>query len=535
MATTALMEITAVSSQDEYMTPLAAGVESSIVSYSDLLNPFYAEYLPTIKFAKTSIQASHNGTVDFGGQATVALERLGIDLALGVTLEVVLPELQMINVEADPGNDPSYLNKVRWCPNPGHNIVDETWIVIGGAEIERQSSTWWDIKTNFKFSNENSKEAYNVLIGQQNLMTLKIGTDDITQVPYLRADDIEVLGLAGISDAAVGALPAETLVWVVTIPNHDPTINGVDDPTAGTPATDTYTAESVGPYNTEGIVTQGYNGLQTYKTHHPETKINIIYKFWFCDKPHLALPIISISLQSIEIHTKFRKFSQCIQYKNLPLYESDATARIVDTQGRRLTSPLFYITSIYVDPQTRELYTNLRTQLMIQLVDCVAPVSLARETNKTVEINTNHPSDELIWVIQDTRSRNEYVSEYTNYYMHETNNDIIPSRQPLVSAQLLFQTQSRTELRGWEYFRYFTHLQAHRNPTKLNVYLYSFSLEPENYQIYGTANFSRIDKVSLKLVLNPGYSTENARLYVFNSHRNFFRIASSQGGKIFAS
>ena len=184
---------------------------------------------------------------------------------------------------------------------------------------------------------------------------------------------------------------------------------------------------------------------------------------------------------------------------------------------------------------TRQTYTTLRTQIMIQLVDCLSPMSMNKSTQATKKLNTNHPSDEIMWVLQDNRSVEQWVNEYTNYYVYETDPDKISQEQPLISAQLQFQHQNRTDDRDWRFYRHEMPIISHKNTPSLNVYMYSFSLDPENYQFQGTANFSRIDDVTLNLKLNSVYETENTMLYVFNIHRNFFRIAGSQGGKIYAA
>jgi len=523
---TALIEVAAVSGQDGYMTPLSTPNPDSDFSYDELYNPYVSEYSVSIKSARIIVRSVPQGITDFGGTSSLYIERLGSELVTGITFQCILPELVM-NKGPDP-EDPQgpeiYLNKVRWMPNPGHNIIDHTYINIGTNTIEKQTSKWMDIVSSFRLKTENAKRSYNTIIGQQNLEIINIGNEDLNKVTYLTRDDIQIIEINEALTATTtpaNDLPAGTRLIAMADPNVAPPV--------GPPTSVPYDPENIGQLQEEGVVTHGYNGLQTYKTYHPPTKINTCYKFWFCDKPHLALPVISMSLQHVEVTTIFRRFDQCIEYKDKAA-ATTPEGSIRDATNKHLSEATYYVNCIFVDPRTRQAYTVLRTQVMIQIVDCRNVIEI-NNTSKDISINSSHPSDELLWIIQDARSLE--VNDYTNYYIY--NSDGITKKQPLVSAELLFQGNSRSSERGWEFYRHYMQLISHENPTDLNVYVYSFSLDPEAYQFTCTANFSRIDNITLTLKLDPVYENERARVSIFNLHRNFLRIARAPGGKIFAS
>jgi len=69
------------------------------------------------------------------------------------------------------------------------------------------------------------------------------------------------------------------------------------------------------------------------------------------------------------------------------------------------------------------------------------------------------------------------------------------------------------------------------------VYLYSFALNPEAHQPSGTANFSRLDNVTLTLngVNQSANAGEDAELLVYAVSNNVLRIMSGMGGLAYSN
>ena len=530
-----VIEVSALASQDDFLVPTSVIDPDPKWAYEEMYNPFVADYANTIKFARGETQATPNGSIDFGQKATVSLETVGVDLVNGVQVEMNLPEIQMNTTEIE--GVPVYVNKVRWVNNPANNVIERTWVNIGGTEIESHTSQWLDLANDIKTHTVGSRKASNALLGQQNLKILNIGSESMDNVQYLTRDDIQILSLtradlhtAPITDTVDPLDPTET-VSVVTV-TADYALRADSAAALICPAEAAYAPAATGPFETEGIVTQGYDGLQTYKHFHPETKVFLKLKFWFCNAAYLALPILSLSVQGIRVSIKFRKFVDCIQYK-FPDLASAEGGRIINQTLKHITESEIYVTAIYVDEKTRDYFIHLRGQIMIQLVDCINPTGLNGSKDATIKIESSHPSDEILWTIQDNRAIVEWVNERTNFYMYDPSG--VGTEQPLVSAQLMFSNNPRTQIRSWMFWRYDTMLDAHYNVPDMNVYGYSFSLEPEEYQVTSTANFSRLVTVTLKLSLNPTLETVGGSIRIYNIHRNFFRILGGVGGLLFSS
>jgi hypothetical protein len=116
---------------------------------------------------------------------------------------------------------------------------------------------------------------------------------------------------------------------------------------------------------------------------------------------------------------------------------------------------------------------------------------------------------------------------------------------PLVEAQLVFNGIERFSPREGNYFNYVLVDQYHENSAFDGVNVYSFALNPANYSPSGSANFSRLDSVILKLKIGdptwkPGQiklfpTRMNSKIKVFALGYNILRISGGLTGLAFAT
>lgn len=533
MANSALMELVAVSGHDQYLTPTL--FSSEVLDYdldeNLILNPYIAEYRPTIKAAHVDQKLTMSGTQEFNGTFSVELGKYGADLATGLTLEMTLPPLIM---NPDGQGEGEHNNKVAWVANPAHEIVKEAKVEIAGALIEKHIGQWSDVWRDLTLP-AGKKEGYNDWIGQQNLLESRIGNESVDQISYLTKDDILILNAADFTPNTVGGLPDATYGIVAVAPTAVDT--GVLPVVAGTPAnTGSYDGENIGVLEEEGIAIMGYSGPQTYKAQHPAYDITYRYHFWFCDNIQLALPLISISLNVIKVDTTLRSLSEMIRYKNVSQALASADDRIVTDSDTKLTNVNVWMSMVFLEETIRDQFAMLVTQTMLPLTEVINEVTLSG-ASESKKISANHPVDELIWYVQDKRNISQWYYKYNDYSIYG-----LPGSSPIITANILFQNQDRSILRNWRYFHMEQPFRFHTNMPKLMSYVYSFSENPEAFQISGTANFSRIDDVTLQLNLSPLLFTTlfdvapvSTALQVFTRHRNFLRISAGVAGKAFAA
>lgn len=98
----------------------------------------------------------------------------------------------------------------------------------------------------------------------------------------------------------------------------------------------------------------------------------------------------------------------------------------------------------------------------------------------------------------DTRIDNDdvCVNQFSNY-----GTLIDGSHNPINYAQLEFNRHNRFDKRNWKFFNYAQPELYHSNSPKDGINVYSFCINPELHQPTGTANFSKIEHITLTLWL----------------------------------
>ena len=261
----------------------------------------------------------------------------------------------------------------------------------------------------------------------------------------------------------------------------------------------------------------------------------------------------------------------------------------------------FLCNYIYLDTDERRKFAQSSHEYLIYQVQRRFFSGLVGGPN-TVELDLFHPMKELIWVLQKDNVR--IMNDWNNYTFLDLNMDyqsmkdeyslkfdflqhpddinfvkstekfinaveLQPTRtsEPnflgfnlsktiafndftniLLSATLLFNGQERFEERDHVFFNALQPYKYHTHSAKPGVNVYSFALFPEADQPSGTANFSRLNKVEMHLVLRRDIrcNTENDvlinieniepmcyNLFLYGVNYNVFRIMSGIGSLAF--
>ena len=121
----------------------------------------------------------------------------------------------------------------------------------------------------------------------------------------------------------------------------------------------------------------------------------------------------------------------------------------------------------------------------------------------------------------------------------------------MADAKILLNGYERFTIRPQTYFRLVQPYQHHTRVPDKHIYLYSFSLRPEEQQPSGTCNMSRIDTVYLNFDLTSWQSlaevtkqspdafkinnSSTGQISVFAINYNVLRIRSGMGGLAYAN
>jgi hypothetical protein len=116
---------------------VAMGAQDAYLSGNPQITFWKVTYRRHTNFAMESIEQTFNGQADFGRRVTCTISRNG-DLAYRTYLQVTLPQIdQTLN-----SSGPVY---ARWLDFPGHQIIDDVELEIGGQRIDKQYGDWMHI------------------------------------------------------------------------------------------------------------------------------------------------------------------------------------------------------------------------------------------------------------------------------------------------------------------------------------------------------------------------------------------------------
>jgi hypothetical protein len=272
----------------------------------------------------------------------------------------------------------------------------------------------------------------------------------------------------------------------------------------------TQTEEKIEGYN---LMTNGFTTSISATSDSTITAgtLYIPLQFWFCRNPGLALPLIALQFHEVKFNVTFAAARDCLKGATHP------------TTLPVLGNASLFIDYIYLDTDERRQFTQTRHEYLIEQLQFGGSESFSATSFKS-KLSFNHPCKELVWVLQDDLVLTAH--DRSNF----TNNT--GGTELLVDAKLQLNGQDRFATRKARYFNQVQPYQHHTRCPRLGIYVYSFGLNPENFQPSGTVNMSRIDSAVLQIT-SAIATAQKLRVYAVNV--NVLKIMSGLGGLSYSS
>lgn len=244
--------------------------------------------------------------------------------------------------------------------------------------------------------------------------------------------------------------------------------------------------------------------------------------FWFTMHSGQALSLASLQFHGVQVSIEFERLENCIVVSNnqVDVYNCD-TGCCLTAQDLKAHLETTYV---FLDTVERDRFATTHFEVLVvqHQIFCSSQQSSSIRT----QLNFNHPIIELIWGIR--RRCQEYSNNWFNF-------SGIDNKDPLFSAALFLNNQSRFGSKPGPYFRLVQPYQHHTNIPDTYVYCYSFALHPEDASPSGSCNFSRIDHVEFQLNLQDGLANEPTTLIIFARNWNVLRFREGLAGLGFAN
>ena len=327
----------------------------------------------------------------------------------------------------------------------------------------------------------------------------------------------------------------------------------------------------------------------------PKRKIKVPLKFFFNQESGMALPLVALQYHETSVEVTLRKIPDLFTINEKLLETPTNGPTLVSINRRKTTSDIianllsttefklnyyFEATYIFLDNDERKRFAESAHSYLIQEVQ-TRTKSNVTET-KRHDMAFNHPVKELIVIGQRTDMKNinqwnnytnwtnEYYAPYSyeyneylrgtldkstndkifynkNFTTERTDNtkffDMKYFRKNIINEiEILFNGNVRQRSRDHQYYNYQHPYNFHKTNPKDGIHVYSFSLNPNEFQPSGACNFSRIDnpQINIDLGLQTGIHEipDSKYSYDFTLYAvsyNILKIAAGMAGKQFAN
>ena len=201
--------------------------------------------------------------------------------------------------------------------------------------------------------------------------------------------------------------------------------------------------------------------------------------FFFNRNPGLAIPLIALQYHEVKLNFTFEDTPVMLD------------AGILTTVAPEVD---LYVDYIYLDTDERRRFAQVSHEYLItQIQHTGDETALLSGTNQNLRLNLNHPCKYLAWVFANPAAHGHFAGNA------QTRNVTSEYLAPLKMAKLQLNGHDRAAERTGAYFNYTQPWQTMRARPRAGVYLYSFSLKPDEHQPSGSCNMSRIDNATLVL------------------------------------
>ena len=266
-------------------------------------------------------------------------------------------------------------------------------------------------------------------------------------------------------------------------------------------------------------------------------ELYIPFNFWFNKNPGSALPLVSLQYNDVTFKITTRNLNE--------LLISDDTR---SSESGSIVNPKLYVDYVYLDTNERNRFVSGNHDYLIeQLQRNTATLSTG---NNLINLSFNHPVKELIFTAinsnRETQSGNSNIPSYTThspnnwnlYGSYSTSNplNLVNPYDFFETLDIKFNGNSiMSSERNPYYYRKVQPIQYHSRFPDNYIYVYSFSLNPEEYQPSGACNFSRRFTAQLSFTGVPSQTNGTLKLTVYAINYNILRIRNGLGGLLYTN
>jgi hypothetical protein len=333
--------------------------------------------------------------------------------------------------------------------------------------------------------------------------------------------------------------------------------------------------------------------LNTYNTNKKESySLYIPLPFWFSKYTGISLPALALRYHDIQVNLKLKELSECCMVETI---ENKLSDNININNHISILNASLYIDYVYIEQEERKKFGRNSLEYLIDQHQYL-PVNNINSPNINQLLYFVNPIKELLWTCQTkVWDRYEFVKIYkftaitnltngrikliignkhlikegdnirihnSKYYNNtykvinadETtvtvNSDYIindygyveiintiDSENTIDTLTITFNTVERISARDGMYYNLIQPWKHHTNIPSPGIYLFSFALNPEEYQPSGSCNMGLLDANQAFININPAffeYMEKNVSINFYARSINILKITEGMASLAFS-
>lgn len=267
--------------------------------------------------------------------------------------------------------------------------------------------------------------------------------------------------------------------------------------------------------------------------------------FWFTRNPALALPLVALQYQNLDVTIEFRSVEELYQLwdTETETYYSPGKLRQIRpdilaaqtqiksfvrdgvvTGGQLDLDAHLECNFVFLGDDERKRVAYFSSDLLVERIFRIEREGVRGPT--TIDLTLSMPVKELVWITRRT--------DFTNH--NDLSQLTDEGRAILKTAKLLWNGMDRFEEKEAAYFNLLEVHKNHSNTAREGIYVYSFSLYPEKMTPSGSFNASMINKIQLYVTVNNRTAdTYEYEVVTYAVYHNIFRVMGGQGAMVYAT
>jgi len=482
---------------------VSVGKENIYLSSEPEITFFKIAYKRYTNFSIEPITQYFKSTPDFGRRVTIHLSK-NADLVGSSYLFVELPDI----IKNSNSTLPPDVKKFAWVKKVGLAVVNYIDIEIGNILVNRHYgdylNIWYELVLNLGL-----KKGYNKMIGNIDILTdYSNGKSSYGLYIPLNFWFCQDSGLA----LPVVAMIHNEIKIHVQFNNFDKCY--LQQPTNYIKTIEPYTL-----FKENEIIKQTVNSFTTLGRfiYFDVVNSNLYYNKINGDFLIPKTPNDS----NYSIYGMDSKFQQNIDTSANVYVDEDYFPYNVPS----MLNAYLLVNYIYLDNTERFLFINNNHEYLIPCVQNIQEQTYY-STNITYKIPFVNPIKIIFWKAQLVSNYN--INDIFNYTLEPIS---MNSNRIIDSEYLVLNSVNRMELNKYEYY---TNIQIYQNKyssSQDGIHMYSFCINPMDYQPSGSINFSKINDAYLLIKTNNLITYQNPiKIISYGIQWNLFRVINGIGG-----